>query len=71
MKSILKRNRILAVIALIAFISCEKKGSNPLMPFHLFKYRGFTLGLIAMVAWPRLLLLQHLYRPDRCRRSGA
>ena len=51
MKSILKKNRILAVIALIAFISCEKKGSNPLMPFHLFKYRGFTLGLIAMVAY--------------------
>lgn len=42
---------VVAVIALIAFISCEKKGSNPLMPFHLFKYRGFTLGLIAMVAY--------------------
>lgn len=42
---------IIAVVSLIAFIMVEKKASNPLMPFHLFKYRGFTLGLIAMVAY--------------------
>ena len=39
------------VISLIAFVLFEKKGSNPLMPFHLFKYRGFTLGLLAMVVY--------------------
>lgn len=42
---------IIAVVALIAFLAFEKKGSNPLMPFHLFKYRGFTLGLIAMMTY--------------------
>lgn len=42
---------IVAVITILAFVMFEKKGSNPLMPFHLFKYRGFTLGLIAMVLY--------------------
>lgn len=42
---------VIAIIALISFIFFEKRGSNPLMPFHLFKYRGFTLGLIAMMTY--------------------
>lgn len=39
------------VVSLVAFIIFEKKGSNPLMPFHLFKYRGFTLILLAMIVY--------------------
>ena len=42
---------IVLAVSLIAFFMFEKKGKNPLMPFHLFKYRGFTLGLIAMVIY--------------------
>lgn len=42
---------IIAVVAFIAFLVIEKKAKNPLMPFHLFKYRGFTLGLIAMFVY--------------------
>lgn len=40
---------VVAIASLIAFFLIEKNGKNPLMPFGLFKYRGFTLGMIAMV----------------------
>lgn len=40
---------VVAVLSIVLFIVIEKKGKNPLMPFGLFKYRGFTLGMIAMV----------------------
>ena len=42
---------ILVVISLILFFVFEKKVQNPMVPFFLFKYRGFTLGLIAMLAY--------------------
>ena len=42
---------VIIVVSLVVFVIFEKKGSNPLMPFHLFKYRGFTLGLLAMLVY--------------------
>lgn len=42
---------IVAVLSIVLFIIIEKKGKNPLMPFGLLKYRGFTMGMIAMVAY--------------------
>lgn len=42
---------VIAVVSVVIFIILEKKGKNPLMPFGLFKYRGFTLGMIAMVCY--------------------
>lgn len=42
---------VIMVVAIVLFIVIEKKGKNPLMPFGLFKYRGFTMGMIAMVTY--------------------
>lgn len=42
---------IVCVLSLVLFVVAEKKGTNPLMPFQLLKYRGFTLSLIAMLIY--------------------
>lgn len=42
---------IVCIVSFVLFIKIEKTAKSPLMPFFLFKYRSFTMCMIAMVLY--------------------